>query len=392
MKILLAIYLVTSVAFAQEGMPLTEIQKALNDTLSSKWYEKLRLKGYAQFRYNRLGETNRYLTSAGTDRSIGDDQGFFMRRARLTFFGEVHDKVYVYIQPDYASDANNQNYFQIRDAYFDYALTNDKSLRARIGISKVPFGFDNLQSSSNRSALDRSDAINSAAPNERDTGVFLMYTPDEIRKRFYELITRDLKGTGDYGMVSLGGYNGQTLNRAEKNNDLHRVIRLTYPFKFSNGQFIETSLQAYEGKFQASDNVDYYDQRSAASFIVYPQPFGLQVEYNIGQGPEYDSRRNSIRVKRLKGGYAQLSYQLQLQQNRLQPYFRYQEYTGGKKLEAGAPLNQVKEWEAGTEWQPHKAFELTAAYAFSDRLTQSSATNLSYQSGHLFRLQAQFNY
>lgn len=401
MKILLLLLLIVSqTAFAQEEKATTvaDIQKVVQDTLSSKWYEKIQLRGYSHFRYNRLFETNSKLKCASCDRSIGDKQGFFLRRARLTFFGEVSDRVFIYIQPDYSTDAvTQQSYFQIRDAYFDYALNESKEWRIRTGISKVPYGFDNLQSSSNRGPLDRDDALNSGAPNERDIGLFLMYAPTEIRKRFKDLTSNNLKGTGDYGLFSFGAYNGQSLNRAEKNNDLHRVVRMTYPFKLKNGQFIEASLQAYEGQFNTYNDVaaldkDVYDQRTAASFIVYPQPFGFQAEYNVGQGPEYDKQTNSIQSQKLKGGYVQVNYQYYVQDQRFFPYVRYQEYDGGKKLEAGSPSNQVREWEFGTEWQPNTALELTIAYAKSDRTTQSSPTNLSHQVGQLLRMQAQFNY
>lgn len=403
MKLLIVLFLMMTFAHAQDqGTSLAQIQKTINDTLASRWYEKIQLKGYAQFRYNRLLETNKDLTCSICDKSVGDKQGFFLRRARLVLFGEIHERVYVYIQPDFASDAATasstgtasaqQNYFNIRDAYFEYALTPEKEWRIRSGISKVPFGWENLQSSSNRAAFDRTDAINSGTPNERDIGMFLMYSPPEIRKRFKDMTSNNLKGTGDYGMFAVGAYNGQTLNRPEKNNDLHRVARLTYPHQFSGGQFVEASVHAFEGKFNASNSEDYYDARRGAALIVYPQPFGLQIEYNEGQGPEYDTKENSIRSKNLRGGYALVNYQHNFGSHRVLPYLRYQEYEGGKKLESGAPANEVREWEFGSEWQPNSAFELTVAYAMSDRETQSSLTNRSHEKGQLLRLQAQFNY
>lgn len=405
----LFLLILTSLAQAQDT-DVASVQKVVNDTLASKWYERIQLRGYAQFRYNRLFETNKKVTCSNCDSSIGDRQGFFLRRARLTFFGDVTDKVFVYIQPDYASSATassggasgtQQNYFQIRDAYFDYHLSQNREWRVRLGVSKVPFGYDNLQSSSQRANLDRSDALNNAAPNERDTGIFLMYAPVEIRKRFKELSSAALKGSGDYGMVSVGAYNGQTLNRSERNNDLHRVVRVTYPWKLASGQFIEGSLQAYEGKFNtidatspapASPGEDYYDARQAASFILYPQPFGFQAEYNVGMGPEFNAGKNAVTTRNLKGGYAQINYAYNHDKDRYFPFLRYQEYEGGKKLLNSQQYNVVREWEVGTEWQPNPAMELTAAYTISDRLTQSSSSNRSHLKGNFLRLQAQFNY
>jgi hypothetical protein len=397
---ILMLILVVSAAHAQtqekEGTSLADIQKVVNDTLASKWYERIQLRGYAQVRYNRLLETNKNFTSPTTDKSIGNNKGLFLRRARLTFFGEVTDRVYIYIQPDYSQDVGTgstpQNYLQIRDAYFDYALTEDKEWRIRTGVTKVPYGFDNLQSSSNRGPLDRDDAINTGAPNERDTGVFLMYAPTEIRKRFKDLTQNNLKGTGDYGMFAIGVYNGQTLNKPEENNDLHRVARFTYPFKMASGQFIEASIQAYEGKYTISNGQDFYDARTAASFIVFPQPIGFQIEYNIGQGPEYDKSKNEVVTDDLAGGYAQINYALYHENHRFFPYARYQEYKGGRKTDNGNYM-ETKEWEFGTEWQPNAAVEFTAAYAIADRLVESAtpAQNTD-EKGQLLRLQVQFNY
>lgn len=394
----LMLMLVVSVAQAQEkeGTSLADIQKVVNDTLASKWYERIQLRGYAQVRYNRLFETNKNFTSPSTDKSIGNNKGFYLRRARLTFSGEATDRVFIYIQPDYSQDVGTgstpQNYLQIRDAYFDYAISEDKEWRIRTGITKVPYGFVNLQSSSNRGPFDRDDAINTGVPNERDTGVFLMYAPTEIRKRFKELTQNNLKGTGDYGMFAIGAYNGQTLNKPEENNDLHRVIRFTYPFKLASGQFIEASLQAYEGKYTISNGKAYYDARTAASFIFYPQPFGFQVEYNIGQGPEFDKSKNAVVTDDLAGGYAQIDYSLNYKNHRFFPFARYQQYNGGRKTDNGNYM-ATTEWEFGTEWQPNPAFEFTAAYAIADRVVESAtALQNSDEQGQLLRLQVQFNY
>ncbi|MFZ4713781.1 MAG: porin [Bacteriovoracaceae bacterium] len=382
--------------YEQGSTSLADIHKIVNETLATKWYERLQLRGYAQIRYNRLMETNPDFNSSSTDRSIGSNKGFFLRRARLILFGEVTDRAYIYIQPDYAQDSTAgstpQNYLQIRDAYFDYALSQDKEWRVRTGISKVPYGFSNLQSSSNRAPLDRDDALNTGAPNERDTGVFLMYAPTEVRKRFKDLANNTLKGSGDYGMLAIGAYNGQTLNKPEENNDLHRVVRVTYPFKFASGQFIEASLQAYEGKYKLSTGQNFYDQRSALSFIYFPQPFGLQVEYNVGTGPEYDKNMRAVTQKRLNGGYAQINYAHNYKNHRFYPYLRFQDYDGGRKLDNGNHF-VTTEWELGSEWQPNSALELTVAYAISDRLVESGTSTQNIdERGQLLRLQAQFNY
>ena len=213
------------------------------------WFEKLSVRGYSQFRYNRLLETNEDLNCPQCDRSIGRNGGFFLRRGRIILSGAVHPRVSIYIQPDYASDAaGTQHYFQLRDAYFDLALDTARVHRLRFGQSKVPYGFENMQSSSNRLPLDRNDGLNSAVPNERDFGVFYYWTPVVAQRRLEHLVNSGLKGSGNYGIFGFGLYNGQTANRPEANNSLHAVARLTYPWQLPNGQIVETSVQAYRGQ------------------------------------------------------------------------------------------------------------------------------------------------
>ncbi len=156
-----------------------------------KWYESISIRGYAQVRYNRLLETNENLSCEQCDKSWGKDGGFFIRRMRIIFFGQISKQVYFYVQPDLASSASSDrlHFAQIRDAYFDIGLDKDNEYRFRIGQSKVPFGFENLQSSQNRLPLDRNDALNSSVANERDLGVFFLLgtkkkkTPVSISQR-----------------------------------------------------------------------------------------------------------------------------------------------------------------------------------------------------------------
>ncbi len=54
-----------------------------------EWYERIHIRGYTQFRYNRIGASNPELRNDQGDRSIGDPGGFFVRRARLVLFGDM---------------------------------------------------------------------------------------------------------------------------------------------------------------------------------------------------------------------------------------------------------------------------------------------------------------
>lgn len=363
-------------------------------TAPSNWSEVINLRGYSQIRYNRLFETNPELRCDQCDRSWGDGGGFFLRRIRLIFFGNIHEKIFMYIQPDFASGGGN--FGQIRDAYFDLAFDDKKEFRLRVGQSKVPFGFENLQSSQNRLALDRNDGLNSAVANERDLGMFFYWAPEHIRERFAWINRSGLKGSGDYGVLGIGVYNGQTANQPEQNNEPHIAARATYPFQFKNGQVLEASVQGYTGEFVINTDLvkdrAFRENRAAASIIYYAQPWGFQAEYNIGNGPEFNPETMTVEDSPLEGGYVQTMYYIQTNKHLFIPFFKWHVYSGGKKHELDATRHRVNEQEIGVEWQPHRNFELVAMYTISDRTFENSLMPVNRQRGRLLRLQAQINF
>ncbi|UOQ74493.1 porin [Hymenobacter cellulosilyticus] len=370
-----------------------------------KWYEGFTIRGYVQARYNRLLETNSALQCEQCDRSWGENGGFSLRRIRIIFFGQLNERIYFYLQPDFASTLSGNttlNVGLLRDAYMDLGLDKASRFRVRVGQSKVPYGFENMQSSQNRLALDRNDALNSALSNERDLGAFLYWAPTTVRQRFSKLVKDGLKGSGDYGVVGLGVFNGQTANRPELNNQRHVVARVSYPLLIGN-QIIEPAVQAYTGHYvvakdQLSSGVkhrpdlSYPDQRLAATFVLYPQPFGVQAEYNVGRGPEFNPATDSIETQRLHGGYLLLNLRLQHGQQQFYPFLRVQYYDGGKKHERDARSYTVREAELGVEWQPYPSFELVTMYTLSSRRFEDFQRPDNRQRGGLLRLQAQLNF
>ena len=390
---------------SQDSIPKTIVSELPKvEEKKAHWSDKITIRGYTQIRNNRLFESNSDLVSEQGDKSIGNKQGFFIRRMRIIFFGQLSDNVYFYIQPDFASSASSTSlhFGQLRDAYFDVSLDKKREFRFRIGQSKVPYGFENLQSSQNRLPFDRNDALNSAVSNERDLGVFFMYCPKKVRELYSSFVNDGLKGSGDYGIFSFGLYNGQVANKPELNNNSHIVSRLTYPIKLGN-QIIEPGIQAYSGMWvmpkdqitgttKVVKSYEYLDQRYAASLVLYPKPFGIQAEYTIGKGPEYDAGKDSILTKDLKGGYVTLSYIIKIKKHIIIPFVRASTYQGGKKHELDARSYRVDEIEGGIEYQPFKNFEFTAAYLYSDRTTSDRTKENNYQFGSLLRLQAQLNF
>ncbi len=391
-----------------------KVQKSLDEKLDSliraqaqkkkNWSETWSIRGYIQARYNRLLETNPNLKCEQCDRSWGENGGFFLRRVRVIFFGQISKKVYFYLQPDFASSASSTglHFGQIRDCYFDIGIDEKNEFRFRIGQSKIPYGFENMQSSQNRLPLDRNDALNSAASNERDIGVFFYWAPKKIRDRFAMLVSDGYKGSGDYGVFGLGVYNGQTANRPELNNEPHVIARLTYPFVIGS-QIIEPSIQAYTGKWvmapdqlsrgvKTNKDLNYLDQRIAGTFVIYPKPLGLMAEYTVGNGPEFNKLSDSIEVRKLHGGYATLNAMIKVKKQIIHPFIRAQMYEGGKKHERDARSYWVRELEVGIEWQPVKQFEIVAMYTWSQRRFEDYTIKDNFQKGSLLRLQAQINF
>jgi hypothetical protein len=370
-----------------------------------KWYDKISIRGYTQVRYSYITDDKKLVSEY--DSSIGNNTGFLIRRARLVISGDITDWLSIYIQPEFGATAGtgNNNFAQLRDAYADIFLTSDKEWRIRGGQSKVPFGFETLQSSQNRLALDRSDGINSGVNGERDLGFFLYYTPVETRKVFKRLVDTGLKGSGDYGVLGVGVYNGQTINVSDRNDDKHVVLHATYPFELPYGQVVQVGADAYRGVFNVACGApvpltgglcasgaapvdrNILDERVGAHFVLYPQPFGLQVEWNWGRGPELNAARTAIQEGYLQGGYVQAMYKW----NDAIPYVRWQEYNGGKKHRTNTPFNVVREVELGLEYQFSKALELTVAYSWMKRTdTQTAPYNI--RDGQLLRTQLQWNF
>src|SRR5688572_24047796 len=193
-KLLLIFVVITQTAVVQSDSS----RKAITTKSESKWYDKISISDYMQVSYNRLLETNRLLKCDQCDRSWGENGGIFVRRMRIIFYGQLSKRIYFYIQPDFASapSSTSQNFGQIRDMYIDIGLDQKNEYRLRLGQSKIPFGFENLQSSQNRLPLDRNDALNSALSNERDLAAIFYWAPEKIRKRFSYLVNEGFKGSG----------------------------------------------------------------------------------------------------------------------------------------------------------------------------------------------------
>ena len=369
--------------------PITVV-KPLPNKEKSKWYDRFNLGGYAQFRVTALLDPEASQLNVPNDPTVNPQQLFLLRRGRIRMSGDVSQHLFVYAQVDFTGSVGGSGSFgvQNRDLYADIFPVESHDYRFRVGQSKIPYGWVNLQSSQNRAPMERPDAINSAAEGERDLGAFFMWAPEEIRRRYKELVQSGLRGSGDYGLVAFGAYNGQGPNKPDLNGTPYWLGRASYPFKLNSGQFVEVGLQGYLGQFVPSvqtvtnqsgarvtpsfESDGVTDRRVAASAVWYPQPFGIETEWNIGQGPTLSDTFATIAPDSLWGGHIQFSYRVQPGRGELFPYVRWNLYEGGRKFGVNSPYETVNELDLGFEYAPWPEVEFSVQYTYTFKRTNTS--------------------
>jgi hypothetical protein len=261
------------------------------DKNAEKWFNKINVRGYTQLRYNQklTGDDipgDPELKSTG-DGSIGNNSSFSLRRVRLVFSGDMNDYISLYLQPDFATTNGDLHFAQLRDAYADLSFDKAHEYRVRAGQSKVPFGWENLQSSQNRLALDRDDALNSAVPSERDLGLFAYWTPTDVQKIWKDLNKKGLKTSGDYGVLGVGVYNGQSTNKSEANDNLYVAAHSTYPVdlgfmnKALRGQVVEIGADAISGRFNKSGSAHQLKITAKTAQLSMPSYFHNHLVYKL---------------------------------------------------------------------------------------------------------------
>lgn len=392
--------------------PSTMSKTELDALLADKWYERIKMRGYMQTRFSSvLGDGDVPGVHVPSDPFVNDAQSVGIRRGRLVFSGDITNHLYLYAQADFFGSVGGTtagttvNGVQARDFYGDISLDPAREFRVRLGLSKIPYAFSNPQSSQNRVALERTDAMNSGVEGERDFGAFFYWAPYEIRNRFKDLVKMGLRGSGDYGVVALGAYSGQGINVADRNGEPHYIARLSYPFEFDNGQFLELGISGFAGRFVPNvatvagvtpvvNSKGVTDSRVALHAILYPQPFGLEAEWNWGQGPQLSSDLTTITSQALQGGYVQAVYRHVFpDQSELLPFVRWQYYDGARKFATNAPRDRVNEIALGLKYIPYPELELTLQYTHGKRTNTTDAAGLyrDVQADYI-GVQAQINF
>ena len=396
-----------------QALESAAVAKMAEGPKKAAWYETLKIDGYTQVRQTeQLNDAAKLIGGLPADRSVDPVQSIVIRRARFKITGDI-GRVSLYTQFDLAASVDSgtsRNFgLQTRDIYADIALDEDREHRIRVGVSKVPYGWVNLQSSQNRLAIERPEALNSAVEGERDQGVYYMYADKASRALFKKHNADGFKGSGDYAVFAAGFFGGTGLNKADNNGEVHSLVRFTYPWVSASGQMYEAGIGGYAGRFmvtpaaitgvgtpvaatQRQTTDGFKDRRASAHFIMFPQPWGIEAEWTSGQGPQLNDARTIIDECHLEGGYVQASYRYQYGEgSELIPFVRWNYYDGARKFGTNAHKMVVNDLDLGFEWQWRPEVELSMMYSLTGERTNAAGTAIIKDARRL-AIQLQFNY
>ncbi len=396
-----------------QALESAAVAKMAEGPKKAAWYETLKIDGYTQVRQTeQLNDAAKLIGGLPADRSVDPVQSIVIRRARFKITGDI-GRVSLYTQFDLAASVDSgtsRNFgLQTRDIYADIALDEDREHRIRVGVSKVPYGWVNLQSSQNRLAIERPEALNSAVEGERDQGVYYMYADKASRALFKKHNAEGFKGSGDYAVFAAGFFGGTGLNKADNNGEVHSLVRFTYPWVSASGQMYEAGIGGYAGRFmvtpaaitgvgtpvaatQRQTTDGFKDRRASAHFIMFPQPWGIEAEWTSGQGPQLNDARTFIDECYLEGGYVQASYRYQYGEgSELIPFVRWNYYDGARKFGTNAHKMVVNDLDLGFEWQWRPEVELSMMYSLTGERTNATGTAIIKDARRL-AIQLQFNY
>jgi hypothetical protein len=396
-----------------QALEQAAISKLAEGPKKATWYETLKIDGYTQVRQTeQMNDAAKLIGGLPADRSVDNAQSIVIRRARFKITGDI-GRVSLYTQFDLAASVDtgpSRNLgMQTRDIYADIALDEAREHRIRVGVSKVPYGWVNLQSSQNRLAIERPEALNSAVEGERDQGVYYMYADKASRALFKKHNAEGFKGSGDYAVFAAGFFGGTGLNKADNNGEVHSLIRFTYPWVAASGQMYEAGLGGYAGRFMVTPTAitgvgtpaatterqrtdGFKDRRASAHFIMFPQPWGIEAEWTTGEGPQLNDARTFIDECSLEGGYIQTSYRYQYgESSELIPFVRWNYYDGARKFGTNAHKMVVNDLDIGFEWQWRPEVELSMMYSLTGERTNAAGTAIIKDARRL-AIQLQFNY
>ncbi len=107
---------IADVKAATSGTPAPVVSRAL----AGKWYERISLRGYTQFRRQEVTSERGAVLEIPADRSASPNESFMIRRGRFIFSGDLSDHLSLYAQSDFNASTGAADFsLQMRDLYGD---------------------------------------------------------------------------------------------------------------------------------------------------------------------------------------------------------------------------------------------------------------------------------
>lgn len=259
------------------GIRVEEEAKKKSFNIGAK--RPIKLSGYLQERYTHSN-------------LAGFNDFFEAKRARLSLAGDATDKVDFKLQVDFAGSrsgltsatltpnadplktklstkSTNNAKPLLLDAVIGYKLSSDN--RLSIGQFKVPFGWENLTSSTNLDTINRSLVTESLVPG-RDTG---------NQGRDVGVLWSGVRPLDEYGARSLeyylGAFNGSGINVSDDNDRKDPAARLVWNFGPSNAHL---GVSYFNGAVGANSAVH---TRTGTELVYVLGPYALKSEYIWGK-------------------------------------------------------------------------------------------------------------
>ena len=338
---------------------------------ASSWADKVKVSGYVQGRYENYSDTGGATSGAANNIS----NKIYLRRLRPTITAQVNDRTGVTVQLDtveqslktYDKDSNKywssadksgQWKMQLVDGFLTHKLTPDGNFALYLGQRSVPFGFDTPRSSSKILALERIEILRRMIPDEADTGAWVQYSPADKRAMMAKM-GNELLTEGDFGMLSVGVYDGQGRNQSAQTGTKHISARFNYPFMIGS-RYAEAGASWFNGKFMndiANSKLVTNDTLHGAHFVLPAQPFGVEAEYYKGETGGKD----------VDGWGLQAMYK---DRNNDIFFVRHDVYNGMMKQIVSTPvLNDFRRNSFGVAREINGGMRLTLEYDKADRRT-----------------------
>ncbi len=192
------------------------------------------------------------------------------------------------------------------------------------------------------------------------------------------------------------------VDRTESNDGVMLVGLATWPFELDgiglDGQVFEIGGSVMRNRIRPEiragglSAAGFKDNRTLIHAILYPNPIGVQAEWNWGTGPEFVPATGRIEERPIDGGYVQLMGKVDHSPiGPFYPFARWQYYRGGFKAAVNAPRLETEELELGFEFQLDPALEITTTYGWAKR-KEADERRLGQAEGQILRIQAQWNY